>query len=176
MLGNLTLATSTLLLMLTLTLPFAAAAQTLVPRTDTSISTATTSSAGKLNYPTGIGYLKDHMWVRRISTSHAVVGISSFLIDQLGSNIVSIRLPTTGQILKAQQKCGEIESACCISDYFSPVSGTIVATNRHLTDKPDLLANDCYGLGWLFTVALSNEEQLETLSSMEYQIFLQDSH
>src|SRR3546814_2105517 len=45
------------------------------------------------------------------------------------------------------------------SDVYSPVSGTVVAVNSDLTDKPETINEDAYGEGWIFVVEMSEPDQ-----------------
>jgi glycine cleavage system H protein len=62
---------------------------------------------------------------------------------------------------------GVVESIKAISDIYSPVSGTVEATNDTAVDEPELLNTDPYGDGWLFQVSLSDESELDVLLSAE---------
>ena len=45
------------------------------------------------------------------------------------------------------EECGAVESVKAASEIFCPVSGTIVATNSALVDKPGLVNSSCYDEG-----------------------------
>jgi glycine cleavage system H protein len=64
-----------------------------------------------------------------------------------------------------------------LSDLLAPVSGTVVAVNAALEDKPELVNEDCYGAAWMITVALTDPSELDRLlDAGAYAEFLKSSH
>lgn len=49
------------------------------------------------------------------------------------------------------------------SDIYSPVSGTIVAINEDLSDKPETINEDAYGDGWIFVVQTDDIEPVNDM-------------
>ena len=61
------------------------------------------------------------------------------------------------------------------SDVYAPVSGKVVEVNSALADKPETINEDAYGDGWLFTLEISDAEQLnELLGPDDYAELLED--
>jgi glycine cleavage system H protein len=56
-----------------------------------------------------------------------------------------------------------VESVKAASDVYCPVSGEIVVVNEALSDSPEIVNNDPYGDGWLFSVKLDNAAELDEL-------------
>jgi glycine cleavage system H protein len=90
------------------------------------------------------------------------VGISAFAAEQLG-DVVYVDLPGVGKQLMKGDVFGSIESVKTASDLYMPVSGRISGINQQLTDSPQLVNDDCYGLGWLIEIALEDPDELATL-------------
>jgi glycine cleavage system H protein len=68
-----------------------------------------------------------------------------------------------------------VESVKAASDVYSPVTGTVVAVNEALSDKPETINEDAYGEGWIFVVEPSELEELnELLSPDDYAELLED--
>ena len=68
-----------------------------------------------------------------------------------------------------------VESVKAASDVYAPVSGKVVEVNSALADKPETINEDAYGDGWLFTLEISDAEQLnELLSPDDYSELLED--
>jgi glycine cleavage system H protein len=66
-----------------------------------------------------------------------------------------------------------VESVKAASDVYSPLAGTVTASNAALADKPELLNQDPYGEGWLFR--LETTADLGTLmTAAAYESFLAD--
>jgi glycine cleavage system H protein len=102
--------------------------------------------------PTDLSYTPEHEWVAAPAGPLARVGITDHAAGQLG-DVVYVQLPEVGSAVRAGQACGEIESTKSVSELFAPVSGTVVEVNQAVVDGPELVNEDPYGAGWLFTVA-----------------------
>jgi glycine cleavage system H protein len=96
-------------------------------------------------------YTEQHEWIRTDGDVFTI-GITDFATEALG-DIVFVQLPHVGDVLKAGQVCGEIESTKSVSDLFAPVSGTVTEVNSSVDDSPEIVGADPYGDGWLFRVA-----------------------
>jgi glycine cleavage system H protein len=46
---------------------------------------------------------------------------------------------------------------------YAPVSGTVIAVNEALADRPQLLNDDPYGEGWLCEIQMSEPTELDDL-------------
>ena len=119
-------------------------------------------------YPDDLKYLDSHEYARLEGTI-ATIGITAFAVDQLG-DIVFLELPEVGDTVSKGEKFGTVESVKAVEDLNSPVTGTIVQANTPLTDAPEQLADDPYGLAWLLKVQVENPEDLDdALSADEYR-------
>ena len=80
-----------------------------------------------------------------------------------------------GDAIEAGTACAVVESVKAASDVYAPVSGKVVEVNSALADKPETINEDAYGDGWLFTLEISDAEQLnELLSPDDYSELLED--
>jgi len=113
--------------------------------------------------PTDRRYLESHEWIS-VDGDTARIGISDFAQDELG-DVVFVELPSVGEDLAAGDAFGVVESIKAVSDIYTPVSGTVTATNDALGDQPELLNDDPYGDGWLIELEISDREELEALLS-----------
>lgn len=116
----------------------------------------------------GRSYSTEHEWVLADSDSDPAVvrvGISAIAADALG-DIVFVDLPLVGASLTAGAVCGEVESTKSVAELFAPVSGTVIEANSAVANDPALLNTDPYGVGWLFTVRVSQNGPLMT--AIEY--------
>lgn len=104
-------------------------------------------------------YAKSHEWIRVDADGLATVGISEFAQDALG-DVVFVELPKSGAVVKAGQEVAVVESVKAASDIYSPVSGSIVAVNDALKDKPELLNSSPLDQGWLFRIKMSSAAEL----------------
>jgi glycine cleavage system H protein len=117
------------------------------------------------NIPSDLKYTKSHEWVR-VSGDAATVGITDHAQHEL-TDVVFVELPEVGRKVKAGDACAVVESVKTASDIYSPVSGEIVALNKPVTDKPDLVNTEPYAGGWFFKIKLSHPAELNALLSPE---------
>ncbi|MBR2426396.1 MAG: glycine cleavage system protein GcvH [Lentisphaeria bacterium] len=121
-------------------------------------------------------YSKTHEWVK-IDGDEATVGISDFAAKELG-DITYVELPKEDTDIIVGDALGSIESFKGSSDFFSPVSGIVIATNRILDDDPGMINVSAEEKGWicrLDNIDLAEVEDLmEEDEYMEYLETLQD--
>ena len=124
--------------------------------------------------PGELKFLKSHEWVRSESDGRATVGISDHAQGLLG-DLVYVELPAVGDSVTAGNPVAVVESVKAASDVYSPVSGTVVAVNDALSDKPETINEDAYGQGWLFVVELADKAELDALLDADaYAAVLED--
>ena len=114
-----------------------------------------------MDFPEGLRYSAEHEWVR-VEGTRASVGITDFAQDALG-DVVYVNLPENGVTVAKMAGCAEVESTKSVSDIYAPVAGTVVAVNDALGAAPEQINQDPYGAGWLFTVEMTDPEELEAL-------------
>jgi len=117
--------------------------------------------AGGNAIPEDLKYSTEHEWLR-IEGDIARVGITDYAQDQLG-DIVFVDMPKKGDSVAFMGKFGEIESVKVASEIFSPAGGEIVEINEALDASPELVNKDPYGEGWLVTMRLSDQGDLDKL-------------
>jgi glycine cleavage system H protein len=117
-------------------------------------------------------YTKEHEWAK-LEQGELQVGITAFAVDQLGDvTLVSLDV-APGDSVKAGDAFGTIESVKTLSDLFAPVSGSVVAINTNLENKPELVNEDCYGTGWMIKIRCDDDTQSEgLLSDDEYTTYV----
>lgn len=117
-------------------------------------------------------YTKEHEWAK-LEQGELQVGITAFAVDQLGDvTLVSLDV-APGDTVKAGDAFGTIESVKTLSDLFAPVSGSVVAINTNLENKPELVNEDCYGTGWMVKIRCDDDTQSEgLLSDEEYTTYV----
>ncbi len=112
--------------------------------------------------PGDLKFLRSHEWARLEDGGRVVVGISDHAQGQLG-DLVYVELPTLGDHVDAGNGAAVVESVKAASDVYSPVSGTIVAINEALNDKPETINEDAYGEGWIFALKLDDAAELDEM-------------
>jgi glycine cleavage system H protein len=115
-----------------------------------------------MNIPAGLKYTKDHEWAKA-DGAKITVGITAFAVEQLG-DITLVNLDVKeGDELAAGAAFGTIESVKTLSDLFAPISGKIVAINKDLDAKPELVNDDCYGKAWMVVIEATEPRAVDEL-------------
>ena len=111
-------------------------------------------------------FTEDHEWIRLEEDGAATVGITDYAQEQLG-DVVYVELPEVGRELGKDDEAAVVESVKAASDIYCPVSGDIVEVNEALNDTPEIINDDPYGDGWLFTLHPTEAGEVESLMSAE---------
>jgi glycine cleavage system H protein len=110
-------------------------------------------------------FTKEHEWIK-IENRLAIIGISDFAQEQLG-DIVSIELPKAGGVFRQGQTMAIIDSVKASSDIYAPISGEIAEVNEELIEKPEIINQSPYDLGWIAKIKPSSMEEFESLMTKE---------
>lgn len=110
-------------------------------------------------------YTKEHEWVLADAMTYTM-GITDYAQAALG-DIVYVQLPRIGDEVVAGKVCGEVESTKSVSDIYAPVSGTVVAINEALSNSPESINSDPYGVGWLVKIEVVTQP-IDLLSAADY--------
>ncbi|MGH7609901.1 MAG: glycine cleavage system protein GcvH [Candidatus Dormibacteria bacterium] len=124
-------------------------------------------------YPKDLRYHSEHVWAR-LEGSEARLGITWYAQDSLGE-VLFFTLPKTGSTVAKDQAYAKAESAKAVSDVYAPLSGTVVAVNNSLVNRPELSNQDPYGSGWVALVQLSDPSEVDCLMSADEYVTLVDS-
>ena len=112
--------------------------------------------------PGDLKFLKSHEWARLEDNGTVTVGISDHAQSALG-DLVYVELPSVGDTIEAGNGAAVVESVKAASDVYAPISGTVIAVNEALSDKPETINQDAYGEGWMFVLKPSNTAELDEL-------------
>jgi len=124
--------------------------------------------------PGDLKFLKSHEWARMEDSGRVTIGISEHAQGLLG-DLVYVELPSVGDTVKQGNACAVVESVKAASDVYSPVSGTVVAVNEALGDKPETINEDAYGEGWIFAVKPDDASELDDmLDPDDYATMIED--
>lgn len=115
--------------------------------------------------PKELKYTDTHEWLK-IEGDMAIIGITDYAQKEL-SDIVYVDLPKPGKTLNQGDVLGTIEAVKAVSDFYTPISGTIIETNQELKTAPDLVNKEPYGKGWMVKIKMSNTQELSKLLSSE---------
>lgn len=125
-----------------------------------------------MNVPKDLKFTKDHEWIK-IEGSEALIGITDYAQSELGE-IVFIELPAVGDTIEKEATFGTVEAVKAVSDLFMPVSGSIIAVNSDLEDKPELINENPYETAWMIKISIKDPSELDLLMDAEaYSSFIQ---
>jgi glycine cleavage system H protein len=116
-------------------------------------------------HPDELRYTREHEWLGSSEAGRVRVGITAYAQGALG-DIVYVTLPQVGATVTAGEPLGEVESTKSVSDIYAPVSGTVVARNEALDDRPELINSDPYGDGWMVEIATTDSDRALTGDAM----------
>jgi glycine cleavage system H protein len=121
-------------------------------------------------YPENYRYTREHEWIE-LDGSVGSIGITDYAQNSLG-DIVYVDVPKIGDAVTAKETFGSVESVKAVSDLYSPVSGTVTATNDALKASPDKI-NEAPHTTWIIKVELADTADFEKLmSSADYEAFI----
>lgn len=120
-------------------------------------------------------FTETHEWVNTEETP-ILVGITEHAQTLLG-DLVFIELPEEGQTVKAGDELGVIESVKAASDFYAPISGTIIAVNHQVKEDPALINRDAEGQGWILKIEANNPSELSNLlDELQYKNIIHEEH
>jgi len=108
-------------------------------------------SASILRIPQGIFYSKNHTWAYLEKSGIARVGLDDLLLHITGE-VDLVQLKNPGEIVKKGELLAKINQQGKSLDIFSPVSGEVLGSNPALNINRELLNEDPYGKGWLYSI------------------------
>ncbi|MCH9021560.1 MAG: glycine cleavage system protein GcvH [Planctomycetes bacterium] len=123
--------------------------------------------------PEDLFYSKEHEWARA-EGSEVTVGITDYAQEQLGE-VTFVELPELELKIGQGDVLGAVESSKAASDLYAPVSGRVFEVNDELETKPELVNDDCYGLGWICKIKIAEESGTDGLmSAAQYEQYLKE--
>lgn len=121
--------------------------------------------------PDNLLYSKDHEWFE-VSEDICRIGITQYAQGELG-DIVFMELPEVGLKVSKGDSVGTIEAVKTVADVYAPVSGEVIDVNSNLEDNPELINNEPYGNGWIFSIKLNAPiDSSKHLNASDYKEFI----
>ncbi|MGV8050560.1 MAG: glycine cleavage system protein GcvH [Anaerolineaceae bacterium] len=127
-----------------------------------------------MNFPKELKYTKTDEWVR-LENGFAVIGISDYAQNSLSDVVYLEYAVEPGEVVKAGDNLGTVESVKAASDINIPIGGTVTEINAELPGTPELINKDPYQAGWLIKLQLDDPTELDDLlDSAAYEAFCQE--
>ncbi|MBP1045081.1 glycine cleavage system protein H [Enterococcus sp. BWM-S5] len=89
----------------------------------------------------------DYLWIETVDNGYKV-GLTNEAQEELG-NVSFVTLPKVGQKLSKGDSFVELEAEKSVSEFGSPLNGTIREVNRAADKDPSLLDNEDDSQAWL---------------------------
>lgn len=128
--------------------------------------------------PKELRYTRTHEWTQQNSAQDntVTVGITEHAQQLLG-DIVYVQLPNVGDKVNLGQEVGVIESVKAAADFYSPMTGEVVAVNDALLQTPELVNSAPYTEGWLFKLKIANAAEIDDqLNAEGYELLIAEDH
>ncbi|HNW70174.1 MAG TPA: putative zinc-binding protein [Bacteroidales bacterium] len=103
-----------------------------------------------------IYYNENDCWAYVVG-NRARIGVTDFVQQNL-SDILYFTPPEIGDEIDQFGEVGDIESSKALVALISPVSGKVVAINESLVQKPEMINENPYELGWVAEIELADFE------------------
>lgn len=103
-------------------------------------------------FPREYRYSPAHFWLHRESEGPWRIGLTGFATRMLGELVELDFEVEPGATVEVGQVVGWVEGFKATADLFSVASGTFVQGNPQALANAELVCNDPYGEGWLYTV------------------------
>jgi glycine cleavage system H protein len=101
--------------------------------------------------PKGIYLSEGHTWFRPDSSMALKVGADALVAHALGA-VEKVVLPKLGEPVKAGRPLFHLEYQGCDLEIPSSITGHVAALNPVLGKRPELVAQDPYGSGWICAI------------------------
>jgi len=115
-----------------------------------------------MNTPVDLKYSESDEWVR-VDGDIATIGITDFAQEQLNDIVFIELIITKDELLKKDDKLGDIESAKSHAEILSPISGKVIDTNTTLSDDLSIINKDPFGQGWMCKIQILDKNELNNL-------------
>jgi len=102
-----------------------------------------------MNAPANLKYTKSDEW---FDPATGAMGLSDYAQSQLSDIVFVEILVEGGDMIEAGKPIASVESVKASAETYAAAGGKVVAVNKGLSDKPEILNKDPYGEGWMVKV------------------------
>ncbi len=108
-------------------------------------------------------YTEEHEWIE-VDGDIAVIGVSAFAAEQLGTDIVAAEdLLEVGEDVAKDDILFVFEKAKAAVEVYAPVSGEVVEVNAFLEGAPEDFHDKLTAGEWLYKIKMSMPSETEGL-------------
>jgi glycine cleavage system H protein len=121
-----------------------------------------------MKFPENLKYTNDHEWIL-VENNIGTIGITDYAQGELG-DVVFVDIDPSISEIKKGSAFGTIEAVKTVSDLYGPCSGKVIEFNKELTNSPEVINTDPYGLGWMIKIEIKDKSELnELIDSAAYK-------
>jgi glycine cleavage system H protein len=117
----------------------------------------------RMNTPANLRYAKSDEWYDPAS---GAVGITDYAQSQLSDIVFVEILVEAGDQVEAGKPIASVESVKASAEIYAPASGKVSAINKALTEKPETINTDPYGVAWM--IKIESGQEGETMDAATY--------
>jgi glycine cleavage system H protein len=103
-----------------------------------------------MNTPANLKYTKSDEW---FDPATGAMGITDYAQSQLSDIVFVELLVDEGDTIEAGKPIASVESVKASAEIYASAGGTVSAVNKGLSDKPESLNSDPFGVAWMIKVA-----------------------
>ena len=122
-----------------------------------------------MNVPSNLKYTKSDEW---FDPSSGAMGLSDYAQSQLSDIVFVEILLDVGDTVEVGSPIASVESVKASAEIYASATGKVVAVNKALSEKPEILNSDPYGAGWM--VKVENGDAGDTMDSATYEKYCAD--
>jgi glycine cleavage system H protein len=117
-----------------------------------------------MNAPSNLKYTKSDEW---FDPSSGAMGLSDYAQSQLSDIVFVEILVDAGDAVEVGSPIASVESVKASAEIYASATGKVVAVNKALSEKPEILNSDPYGAGWM--VKVENGDAGDAMDSAAYE-------
>ena len=117
-----------------------------------------------MNAPSNLKYTKSDEW---FDPSSGAMGLSDYAQSQLSDIVFVEILIDAGDTVEVGNPIASVESVKASAEIYASATGKVVAVNKALSEKPEILNSDPYGAGWM--VKVENGDAGDAMDSATYE-------
>ena len=117
-----------------------------------------------MNTPSNLKYTKSDEW---FDPSSGAMGLSDYAQSQLSDIVFVEILVDADDIVEVGTAIASVESVKASAEIYASATGKVVAVNKALSEKPEILNSDPYGAGWM--VKIENGDAGDAMDSAAYE-------
>ena len=113
-------------------------------------------------------YTSEGVWAKE-ENGHVRIGLSDF-VQQRSGDVAFADVKPVGTTLAAGDEVASIETIKVNITYTSPINGKIAEVNPAMSDAPEAINQDPYGIGWMAVMEVTDwdEERTKLLDPQAY--------